>query len=310
MDTLSTPSIIFGPMRLPFLLLTPVCVILGAAAAYHAGGIFRMDYFLLALAGGLCAHISVNALNEYDDFKSGLDHTTTRTPFSGGSGTLPQHPEKAHYAAAVGIISILVTVLIGIYFLWTWGAVLLPIGVLGVLTVVLYTRWLTRDPLLCLLAPGIGFGPCMVMGTDLVMTGSYSPAAFAASLVPLFLVSNLLLVNQFPDIEPDAGVGRRHLMIAYGKKAGIIVYGLFLAGAYLTVAFAWLVGWFPGLSLISLVTAPLAVSALAGVARYREAALEKLLPYMGRNVVLTLLTPFLLAVGLVFGAHPLIFMSP
>ena len=44
---------------------------------------------ILALAGGLLAHISVNALNEYLDFTSGLDLTTLRTPFSGGSGTLP-----------------------------------------------------------------------------------------------------------------------------------------------------------------------------------------------------------------------------
>ncbi len=297
------PSVIFGPMRLPFLLLTPVCVILGAAAAYYGEGAFRMDYFLLALAGGLCAHISVNAINEYDDFKSGLDHKTTRTPFSGGSGALPRNPDKAHLAAAVGAISLAGTILTGIYFLRIWGAMLLPLGILGVLTVVLYTRWLTREPLLCLLAPGVGFGPCMVMGTDFVMTGSYSLTAFAASLVPFFLVSNLLLVNQFPDIAPDAGVGRRHLMIVFGKKAGAIVYGLFLAGAFLSVVSAWLAGWFPAWALACFLTLPLAVHAVIGIAGHSasDAALEELLPYMGRNVIITLLTPALLAVGLVIG---------
>lgn len=288
-------------MRAPFLLLTLVCVILGAAAAYHVEEIFRMDYFLLSLAGGLCAHISVNAINEYEDFTTGLDYTTTRTPFSGGSGTLPQHPEKAWYAAAIGVISLTVTILTGFYFLWVWGFMLLPLGVLGVFAVVLYTRWLTRDPLLCLLAPGIGFGPCMVMGTDFVMTGGYSFTAFAASLVPFFLVSGLLLVNQFPDILPDAGAGRRHLMIAYGKKAGATVYGLFLLGTYLSIIFAWLAGWFPSMTLLSLFTIPLAAYTAFGIARHTESALEHLVPYMGKNVIITLLTPSLLAVGLVFG---------
>ncbi len=290
-------------MRVPFLLLTPVCVALGAAAAYFGQGAFRADWFLLALAGGLCAHISVNAINEYEDFKSGLDLRTTRTPFSGGSGTLPGNPEKAHWAAAIGGATLLLTILVGVFFLWARGAGLLLIGIPGVFAVVLYTRWLTRDPLLCLLAPGIGFGPCMVMGVGYVMTGVYGAAAFSASLVPFFLVSNLLLINQFPDIEPDAGAGRRHLMIAYGKRAGVIVYVAFLAGTYLSVLAAWLAGWFPAASLAALLTAPLAAHTAAGVAKHRDGGIETLLPYMGRNVIITLSTPALLALGLLAGRY-------
>ena len=303
MERANQSSILFGPMRVPFLLLTPVCVALGAAAAYFAEGAFRADWFLLAMAGGLCAHISVNAINEYDDFRSGLDLKTTRTPFSGGSGTLPENPEKAYWAAAIGVVTLLLTILAGIFFLRASGAGLLLIGIPGVFAVVLYTRWLTREPLLCLLAPGIGFGPCMVMGVGYVMTGTYGAAAFWASLVPFFLVSNLLLINQFPDIEPDAGFGRRHLMIAYGKRAGVIVYGAFLAGTYLSVLFAWLAGWFPALSLLALLTSPLAAHTAAGVAKHRDGGIEVLLPYMGRNVIITLVTPALLAIGLLAGRH-------
>jgi 1,4-dihydroxy-2-naphthoate polyprenyltransferase len=298
---MNAPSILFGPMRVPFLLLTPVCVVLGAAAAYYGQGAFRWDWFLIALAGGIFAHISVNAINEYEDFKTGLDHHTIRTPFSGGSGALPQNPEKAHWAAAIGAVALALTLLVGLYFMWIWGAGLLLIGIPGIFAVVLYTRWLTHDPLLCLLAPGIGFGPCMVMGVDYIMTGAYSAPAFAASLVPLFLVSNLLLINQFPDIQPDAGVGRRHLMIVYGKRAGVIVYGIFLAGTYLAVAFGWLWGWFPAPALISLLTLPLAAHTLAGVAKHRHSDLALLLPYMGRNVIITLATPTLLAAGIFAG---------
>jgi 1,4-dihydroxy-2-naphthoate octaprenyltransferase len=34
-------------------------------------------------------HVAVNALNEASDYKTGIDFNTERTPFSGGSGTLP-----------------------------------------------------------------------------------------------------------------------------------------------------------------------------------------------------------------------------
>jgi 1,4-dihydroxy-2-naphthoate polyprenyltransferase len=302
MKTMKTTAIFLGPMRVPFLLLTPVCVALGAAAAFYGQGGFRMDWLLIALAGGLCAHISVNAINEYEDFKSGLDHRTTRTPFSGGSGTLPQNPEKAYWAAAIGALTLAFTVLVGVYFLWVRGAGLLLIGIPGVLSILLYTRWLTRSPLWCLLAPGIGFGPCMVMGADFVLSGAYGAGAAAASMVPFFLVSNLLLVNQFPDIEPDEGVGRRHLMIAYGKRAGVIVYVIFLVGTYLSVVIAWLAGWFPAPALAALATVPLAAHTAAGVAKNRDAELNFLVPYMGKNVIITLATPALLAAGLFVGA--------
>ena len=221
--------------------------------------------------------------------------------FQGGSGTLPENPEKAHWAAYIGLAALVLTVLIGLYFLWARGLGLLLVGIPGVFAVVLYTRWLTRDPLLCLLAPGIGFGPCMVMGVDFVLTGTYGAEAAAASLIPFFLVSNLLLINQFPDIEPDASVGRRHLIIVHGKRAGAIVYGLFLAGTYLSVVFAWLAGWFPAAALAALMTAPLAAYTARGVAKHRESALETFLPYMGRNVAITLATPTLLAAGLFAG---------
>jgi len=300
-ETMKILLILLGPMRVPFLLLSLVCVVLGAATAFYTEGAFHLKWFLIAFTGGLCAHISVNALNEFEDFTSRLDYRTTRTPFSGGSGTLPDHPGKAHWAVFIGAAALSLTLLVGVYFFWVWGPGVLLIGVPGVLVVVLYTRWLTHDPLLCLLAPGIGFGPCMVMGVDFVLTGTYSTAAVAASISPFFLVSNLLLINQFPDIEPDASVGRRHLMIVYGKRAGVVVYGVFLSGAYLSVVIAWLAGWFPVTSLAALITAPLAATTAAGVAKHHTSGIEALLPYMKNNVIITLVTPALLSAGIFFG---------
>ena len=300
---MKTLFIFLGPMRVPFLLLPPACVLLGAAVAFYGNGALRMDWLLIALAGGLFAHVSVNAINEYEDFQTRLDHRTTRTPFSGGSGTLPQNPDKAHWAAIIGAVALGLTVLIGIYFFRIRGAKLLLIGIPGILAVVLYTRYFTKDPLLCLLSPGIGFGPCMVMGVYFVLTGTYSMTALAASLIPLFLVSNLLLINQFPDITPDASVGRRHLMIVYGKRIGVIIYAVFLTGAYLSVIVAWFAGWFPAGALIALLTAPLAVHTAIGVAKHQDSDLDAFMPYMGKNVIITLTTPTLLAVGLFFSGR-------
>ena len=290
-------SAICGPMRLPFLILTPACVVLGAAAAVWSGSEVNVFHLLFVFVGAVSAHISVNSLNEYHDFRSGLDFQTERTPFSGGSGTLPAWPEKAGVALIIGLISLGVVISIGIYFFYTRGVWLLPLGILGLLTILAYTPWITKNPLLCLIAPGLGFGTLMVMGTDFVLTGSYSWTSFVASLVPFFLVSDLLLLNQFPDVEADRAVGRRHLPIVIGQKASTRVYGLFLVGAYGSIIVGYFCKVLPLAGLVALASIALAVPTLGGIIRHAGET-SKLIPYMGRNVMVTVLTPVLLAIGL------------
>jgi 1,4-dihydroxy-2-naphthoate octaprenyltransferase len=138
----------------------------------------------------------------------------------------------------------------------------------------------------------------MVMGADLVLGGGYSLAAFAASMVPFFLVNNLLLLNQFPDLEADRAGGRRHFILVHGIRAGAIVYTLFSAGAYISVVIAVAGRILPPLSLLALLTAPLAVR--ASIAALRDGTdVPKLTPALGMNVLVNLVTPILLALGLV-----------
>jgi 1,4-dihydroxy-2-naphthoate octaprenyltransferase len=295
-QTSSSAAVIVGPMRPAFLILAPACVLLGVASARWTGSDLGLVPLILVFLGGLAAHIAVNALNEYDDFKSGLDLVTEPTPFSGGTKTLPNNPTKAHTALITGLVSLTVTVVIGIYFLTQRGLGLLPLGLLGCVIVVLYTRFMTRSPFWCLVAPGLGFGLLMVMGADFALSGSYTWTAFVASLVPFFLVSDLLLLNQFPDVEADRSVGRYHLLIALGRRAGLRMYGLFLLLAYLAIVAGWLFGVLPTACLLGLLTLPLAVSAYRGAVRNAE-NIGGLVPYLGKNVVVNIATPVLLAVG-------------
>jgi len=288
---------ILGPMRVPFLALTPACVLLGVGTAFWQTGAVSIKAALLVFVGAVAAHISVNAFNEYYDFKSGLDLRTERTPFSGGSGTLPENPNMARITLATAWVAFTVTAVIGFLFMLTRGAALLPLGLAGLILIFGYTTWFTRDPLMCLIAPGLGFGPLMVMGTHFVLTGIYSPAAFVASLIPFFLVSDLLLLNQFPDVPADRHIGRKHLPIVIGRKKSSYVYGLFLLLAYLALGIGVVAHWLPGKALIGMVTVVIAVPAVIGAYRFHD-NIEKLLPYMGMNVIISLITPLLIAAGL------------
>lgn len=294
---MTKPRDLLGPMRLPFLILPPACVLLGVGTAIWTRGQIDPVYSVLALVGAVASHISVNALNEYFDFRSGLDLRTQRTPFSGGSGTLPRKPEIARAALTVAVVALLVTALIGLLFLRIWGWGLLPLGLLGLILIVVYTPLITRSPVLCLVAPGLGFGLLMVMGTDFVLTGEYTWSAFVAALVPTFLVSDLLLLNQFPDADADKSVGRRHLPILLERRSSSIVYGFFLLLAYVAIVAGVLLELLPVASLLGLLTLVIAAPTAVSAYRYSD-DVGRLLPYLGLNVLLTVATPVLVAIGL------------
>ncbi len=290
-------KLILGPMRLPFVILAPACALVGLGTALYTQGSVNWLYFALVLVGAVAAHISVNAFNEYYDFKTGLDARTQKTPFSGGSGTLQAHPELAQAALATALVAFGITGLIGLFFVRAWGWELIPLGVIGLFLLYGYTVWMARNPVLCLLAPGLGFGTLMVLGANYALTGEYSWVAFVASLIPFFLVSDLLLLNQFPDVEADQSIGRRHYPILIGRKASGYIYIAFLLATYATIVLGVIFGLLPVFALLGLLTLVLAVPVIRNVLKNSE-NVPALIPSMGQNVLINLLTPVLLAVGL------------
>ncbi len=294
---MTTPLAWLAPARLPFLVLTPACIGLGWACVQWTHGVLHLQEAALVLLGALAAHVSVNAFNEYLDFHSGLDALTQRTPFSGGSGTLPAHPQWAKRTLAMAIVSLGICMAVGLYFVVLRGPALLPLGMAGVVLVLAYTRWITRHPVLCLIAPGLGFGPLMVLGTQVALTGQYSSAAAMASLVPFFLVNDLLLLNQFPDAQADSQAGRRHLLVTAGPQRAARWYAALMALAFACLPLGVLTGLLPPGVLLGLLALVLAVPTVRDVLTH-ALDVPKLLPAMARNVAINLLTPALMALGL------------
>lgn len=296
----SRAAAVFSSIRAPFLTLPPVCVLTGLASSYWTGQPLNVGHLLLVLLGALSAHIAVNALNEYHDFRSGLDFQTRRTPFSGGSGSLPAQPGASRLVLTVGLSAMALTAGIGVFFLMRHGLAILPLGIAGLVIIGIYTTVMTRSAFWCLVAPGLGFGPFMVIGTHLALGGQWSPTPVFASLVLFFLVSNLLLINQFPDLEADRQAGRRHLIIVHGVSAGVRVYGLFLILTYVSVIVGVALGYLPAWSLLGLLTIPLAIRVYGGLRKYAE-DIPQLVPFLGQNVLLCQVTPVLVAVGMFIG---------
>jgi 1,4-dihydroxy-2-naphthoate octaprenyltransferase len=292
---------VIGTFRLPFLILTPACLLLALAIAIHSSLQVAGSHFALVLCGALAAHISVNALNEYFDFRSGLDACTERTPFSGGSGTLVSKPDLAPLTLRIGIVTLLIVIACGAYFIQLHGpTLLLPIGGVGVLLITLYTTWIVRQPLLCLIAAGSGFGLVMIVGSVVALTGQLPPATMWAAIAIFFAINNLLLLNQLPDIDADRNTGRRTLPIVVGTRGSALVYALFSALAAATIGGGIWLQQLPLLCALAFIPLMATISITLGVIKHGQ-NIPMLTPYLAANVAVSVTLPLTLAAGLTWG---------
>jgi 1,4-dihydroxy-2-naphthoate octaprenyltransferase len=288
-----------GVARAPFLLLPVTLAASGAAAAAYEGH-FSWSRSLLAFIGLLLLHAAVNALNEASDHRTGIDFHTLRTPFSGGSGTLPSGQMKPETARAFGLACAAAGGAIGVYFLTLVGWPLVPIMAVGALAVLGYTDFLARIGFGEIFA-GLGLGALPVWGTALVQGATPGEAALAASVPAFFMTFNLLFLNEFPDETADRAGGRSNLVLLLGRKPAAIVYALVALAVPLGIAVAVAIRALPPLCLLALGPSLL----LAGPLRWAFTAPEKEVPIpaLGANVAWNLATNAFLAVTLAVSAR-------
>lgn len=285
----------FKETRPGFLLLTPLSFSIGLSAAFIEG---HFDPFraLLGLIGVVLAHISINVFNDFFDYRSGLDLKTEPTPFSGGSGMLPSGVIKPRDAYVFALTSMVLGCIIGIYFVFTTGWMLLPLIAFAALSIYLYTTVLANYYIGEFIT-GMNFGPLMSMGGYFILTGRFNLLSIVAGIVPGILVGNLLLLNEFPDVSADRAVGRKNIVIKMGTENASKIYSSLIYLTYIWITICILLGWMPFTVLVNFVTIPLAVKTVKGVNEDHDNVM-KLIPSMGGNVKLTLTLTGLTTVGL------------
>ena len=281
--------------RAPFLLLPPTLVAAGAAAAAWDGS-FSWARTLLALIGLVSLHMAVNILNEWSDMRTGIDLETERTPFSGGSGTLPAGGMGSKTALVFGLFCSGIGLAIGLWFLSKVGWILLPIMLAGAVSVLTYTDVLARFGV-GEIAAGFGLGAGSVIGAALVQGGGWSNAAMAASIPAFLMTFNLLLLNEFPDEEADRGGGRRNLVILLGRKTAAWIYVVAGLATPAALIVAVILGVLPALCLVAILPSLLLVKPVQWAASDPSKPVP--IPALGANVAWNLATNSLLALALI-----------
>ncbi len=284
----------FLETRPQFLILPLVLCFLGTAIAWFYYGYFNLGHALLATFGLLMAHTSVNTINDYCDYKSGVDLATKRTPFSGGSGMLPAALLKPAEVLWMTVITFLIAAGVGIYFVIVTGWQLLPLLFVGALCIFLYTPVILKQKW-PEWSPGVGLGSLPVLGAYFIQTSAYTWPVVIASIPSGILVCNLLFLNEFPDTEADKTANRKTTPIIMGKQKASKIYAALTLLVYIWIIVWVIAGTMPVYSLLALLTLPIAIKAMKGAKHYQD--MNQLLPAMAANVLVVLLTQFLLGVG-------------
>jgi 1,4-dihydroxy-2-naphthoate octaprenyltransferase len=295
-------------IRSNFLLLAVLLVAIGLALAAlqinkTGAGSFSVIDALLLVAGVVIAHASVNLFNEYSDHKTGIDNSTMKTPFSGGTGMIQSGKTTPVAVNTAAWLTLFWAFLIGLYFTIMSHWMVFIIMIIGGISIVFYTGYFARV-LLGEFFAGLSLGSLVVIGSFIAMTGGFAgkicdlfPAeVIFISIPPGILTSLLLYLNEFPDADADKAGGRFHLVIWLGRKKAsyLYVFGLFMTYAFIIAAPLFNISsWW---LLLGCLTIPLALKSGGMALKYYD-DMPKLIPALGINVVVVLATDFLLAVA-------------
>ena len=281
-------------IRVRFLLASIIAVSVGLALHWSQNG--SIDYLdiILTFAGVLALHASVDLLNDYWDFKRGIDTKTTRTKMSGGTGVLPEGLLKPSSVYRAGVIFLIIGSLIGSYFVITNGILIAIILGFAILSIYFYSTKIVDSGL------GEFFvavkGSMIVIGTFFIQSGEVTVESILAGIIIGTLSSLVLFIASFPDHDADKSKGRKTLVIVVGKEKAIKLFWLFPLVSYVIILIGVSVNLFPFLSLISLLSFPLMIKSGLGLQKNYD-AIDNLVPFMSSTLQFSRLTGILFALS-------------
>ena len=281
-------------IRVRFLLASVIAVMTGLALNWSQNG--SIEYFdaLLTFAGVMALHASVDLLNDYWDFKRGIDTKTTRTKMSGGTGVLPEGLLKPSSVYRAGVFFLVLGALIGSYFVITYGILIAIILGFAILSIYFYSTKIVDSGL------GEFFvavkGSMIVIGTFYIQSGEVNIESILAGIVIGTLSSLVLFIASFPDHDADKSKGRKTLVITVGKEKARKLFWIFPLFAYGVIVIGVMLNYLPVFTLISLVSLPLIIKSGIGLQKNYD-SVDNLVPYMTSTLKFSRLTGILFVIS-------------
>jgi 1,4-dihydroxy-2-naphthoate polyprenyltransferase len=281
-------------IRVRFLLASVIAVSNGLAITYWKYSTIDPVYAILTYVGVVFLHASVDLLNDYWDYKRGIDIATKRTKFSGGTGVLPENLLKPRTVYIAGLVFLILGASIGTYFIAIRGVTIAIILGFAVIAIYFYSTTIVNA--------GLGElfvaikGAMIVLGSLYVQNATLEPAAIYGGAIVGLLSATVLFINSFPDYEADKSKGRRTLVIILGRKVASTTFPMFIIAAYALIAGGIFFGLTKVYCLICFVSMPLAIRSALSL-RKDPQSIDNIVPAMASTVTYSRITGFLLALS-------------
>lgn len=251
-------------VRLPFLTGSMMPVAVAAAYAYWEKRVSEPLLLGLTIFGVAFLHLGGNLINDFYDSFGSDPINRFATPFSGGSRVIQNRELRAETVLFMAYLFFGLAVLCGLALIYLGRPYVLVLGLLGLAAAYLYSASPVQ-----LMSLGLGeltiflaFGPVLSLGAYYVMTGHLKPVGLAVSLPLAFLITAILWINEFPDLEADETAAKRHLVVRLGLRWSRWVYAGLMVAPFLSLFLLVEVFRLPELSFATLVALPPAVSAV------------------------------------------------
>jgi len=285
-------------IRVRFLLASVIAVSLGLALNWQQNSSIDFIDAILIFAGVMALHASVDLLNDFWDFKRGIDTKTKRTKMSGGTGVLPEGLLKPSSVYRAGIAFLIIGSVIGGYFIITDGIIVGIILGFAILSIYFYSTKIVDSGL------GEFFvavkGSMIVIGAYYIQSGQITAESILGGIVVGVLSSLVLFIASFPDHDADKSQGRKSLVIAVGKQKAAKLFWIFPLVSYFAIIVGVSTNLFPLISLITLLSIPLMIKSGLGLQKNFD-SIENLVPFMSSTLMFSRVTGALFVVSFLIG---------
>ena len=281
-------------IRVRFLLASIVAVSVGLSLNWWQNSTLDSLDAILTFAGVMALHASVDLLNDFWDFKRGIDTKTKRTKMSGGTGVLPEGLLKPSSVYRAGVAFLIIGTVIGGYFVITDGITIAIILGFAILSIYFYSTKIVDSGL------GEFFvavkGSMIVIGTLFIQSGEITIESILAGIVVGVLSSLVLFIASFPDHDADKSKGRKTLVIVTGKERAVKLFWIFPLVSYCAILSGVLLQVFPLLSMISFLSIPIMIKSGLGLKKHFN-SVDNLFPFMSSTLMFSRLTGMLFVIS-------------
>ncbi len=291
-------SVWFRVIRIRFLLASVIAVSVGLVMNWWQNSSLDPFDSIMIFAGVLALHASVDLLNDFWDFKRGIDTKTKRTKMSGGTGVLPEGLLKPSTVYRAGIAFLIIGTVIGGYFVITDGIIIAIILGFAILSIYFYSTKIVDSGL------GEFFvavkSSMIVIGTFYIQSGEITLESILGGIVVGALSSLVLFIASFPDHDADKSKGRKTLVIAVGKQTASKLFWIFPLVSYSAIIIGVSVNLFPLFSLICFFSLPLMIKSGMGLQKNYN-SVDDLVPFMSSTLMFSRITGALFVASFLVG---------